>query len=58
MLRTASAIKFNTLVSSYAVGYHSIRGLTRGMATLPNVTTDQELLVVRDNVVRPQAIMG
>ena len=35
-----------------------IRGLTRGKATLPKVTGNQELLVVRDKVGRPPGELG
>jgi len=41
---------------SAAVGYWHIRGLMRGMATLPQGS--QELLVVRDKVGRPQVSLG
>jgi len=41
-----------------AFGDIGIRGLMRGMATLPKVTTNQELLLVRDKVGRPQVSLG
>ena len=41
-----------------AFGDIGIRGLMRGMATLPKVTTNQELLLVRDKVGRLPGELG
>ena len=45
--------QYRTVLASWGTG---IRGLMRGMATLPQ--GNQELLVVKDKVGRPQVSLG
>ena len=60
-------VVYNTyLIYSYSLIYEyvkysrgtGIRGLMRGMATLPQGNQNQKLLVVRDKVGRPQVSLG